>query len=141
MRKIPEQAPGPGGQNRQRQTQGPLRAGILRPGRPAKPAGRLDEAAKIIKSRCRGGYQPPARYKLTTPNQVGRIRTNAKLLNSKTCSLFHSTKHSGYQPGGRLRASPTVAGGRNNKFSAAYHQFRKRRDSLWQNERNGRLPG
>ena len=60
------------------------------------------------------------RCKLTIPKQVGRIRTNAKLLNSKTCSMYHSTKHSVLWPGGRLRASPTVACTKNKRESADF---------------------
>ena len=48
VRKEPEQAPGPGCEDRQRQAQGTLRAGILRPGRPAEPAGCIDENSEKI---------------------------------------------------------------------------------------------
>ena len=48
----------------------------------------------------RGGYQPPAQYKLKIARNVGRIRTSFP-------HLYHSTKHSIYQPGGRLVAAPT----------------------------------
>ena len=36
----------------------------------------------------RGGYQPPAQYKLKIKRNIGRIRTSFP-------HLYHSTKHSG----------------------------------------------
>ena len=48
----------------------------------------------------RGGYQPPAQYKLKITRNVGRIRTSFP-------HLYHSTKHSVNEPGGRLVAAPT----------------------------------
>ena len=48
----------------------------------------------------RGGYQPPAQYKLKIERNVGRIRTGFP-------HLYHSAKYSVNEPGGRLVAAPT----------------------------------
>ena len=48
----------------------------------------------------RGGYQPPAQYKLKIKRNIGRIPAIFS-------HLFHLTEHSIYQPGGRLVAAPT----------------------------------
>ena len=42
----------------------------------------------IVHAIRRGGYQPPAQYKLKIARNVGRIRTSFP-------HLYHSTKHSG----------------------------------------------
>ena len=59
----------------------------------------------------RGGYQPPAQYKLKITRNVGRIRTSFP-------HLYHSTKHSIYQPGGRLVAAPTNSVCAKHQFTA-----------------------
>ena len=49
----------------------------------------------------RGGYQPPARYKPTITNQLGRIRTMSDVVPFNRTLLTRNKS-------GRLRASPTM---------------------------------
>ena len=80
----------------------------LRSSRPAQPPAGVtfssgQDSGKLlfnIHAIRRGGYQPPAQYKLKIARNVGRIRTSFP-------HLYHSTIHSIYQPGGRLVAAPT----------------------------------
>ena len=58
-------------------------------------------ASRFSFSHRRGGYQPPARYKLTIISQVGRIRTSLPSGNIQPAAQKSL-------PGGRLRAAPTV---------------------------------
>ena len=52
-------------------------------------------------SHCRGGSQPPARYKPTITNQLGRIRTMSDVVPFNRTLLTRNKS-------GRLRASPTM---------------------------------